>query len=230
MRWDKSAAVGEDLVLSLAAALLDLNAPVQEIATSLEAEPKLAPLVRRWPGVRIPGTVDPFELSVRAVLGQQISVAGASRLASRVAERWGASLGAPSVRARHSFPGPAELLDAELESVGISQVRATAIRELAACSMSGTIDLLAGPKFSADAEEKLLTIRGIGPWTASYIGLRALGNRDAIPTSDLGLRQALGGNNPCTPHQVTKHAAAWRPWRGYAAMYLWGTYLDTGTS
>jgi AraC family transcriptional regulator of adaptative response / DNA-3-methyladenine glycosylase II len=210
---------------TLVTRLLDADARVDAIAAVLECDRLLLPLTTATPGLRIPGTVDPFELAVRAVLGQQISVAAAATFATKLAIRWGQPLSQPNGTLRRSFPDPDHLAEAPLEELGVTRGRATAIRHLARSVLDGRIQLKAGGCYE-NLEATLLETPGIGPWTASYVALRGLGNRDAIPTSDLGLRQALGGDSPWTPRQVRERAAAWRPWRGYAAAYLWNTYLS----
>lgn len=204
--------------------LFDADAPVDAIATVLERDRLLFPLVTATPGLRIPGTVDPFELAVRAVLGQQISVGAAATFATKLAVKWGLPLPQPNGRLRRAFPEPDHLADAPLEELGITRGRASAIRHLARSVQEGRIQLR--PDGGEVPEATLLETPGIGPWTASYVALRGLANRDAIPTSDLGLRQALGGDTPWTPRQISQRAAAWRPWRGYAAAYLWNTFLS----
>lgn len=209
---------------TLVTRLLDTDAPVHAIASVLERDSLLAPLVTGTPGLRIPGSVDPFELAVRAVLGQQVSVVAAKTFASKLAVEWGLPLPQPNETLRRAFPGPDRLVDAPIEKLGVTHTRATAIRYLASSILEERVQLRTGAGELAEAD--LLEIPGVGAWTASYVGLRGLANRDAIPTSDLGLRQALGGDALWTPRQVSERAAAWRPWRGYAAAYLWNTFLS----
>jgi AraC family transcriptional regulator, regulatory protein of adaptative response / DNA-3-methyladenine glycosylase II len=209
---------------ALVTRLLDADAPVDAIAAVLERDRLLLPLVADTPGMRIPGAVGPFELAVRAVLGQQVSVAAASTFAGKIAREWGLPLQQPAGMLRRAFPGPDRLAEAPLEDLGVARGRAAAIRHLACSVQAGRMQLQPGG--GERAEAALLEVPGIGPWTASYIGLRGLGNRDAIPTSDLGLRQVLGNGTPWTPSQVTERSAPWRPWRGYAASYLWSTFLS----
>ena len=170
--------------------------------------------------MRVPGAWDPFEIAVRIVLGQQVTVAGATRLAGRLAERFGEPL---RERARRSeaptapvFPEPAALADAPLEEIGLTRQRAGALRALAAAVARGELALAPGADPAA-AREALLALPGIGPWTAELVLLRALGEPDAFPAGDLGLRRALG----CDARALERRAERWRPWRGYAAMLLW---------
>lgn len=217
-----STAAGRPTVPSeLVKNLIDADAPVGQIDEDLRRDPLLAPYVKRHPGIRIPGTVDPFELSVRAILGQQISVGGAARLASRVVEGWGELLPQPWKDLNRLFPTPEALADAPLEEAGLSRGRAGAIRSLAAAVSTDQLRLEIGAD-KVGVEQALLAIRGIGPWTAAYIALRALGDRDAIPTGDLGLRQTTGCR---TPKELCQMAERWRPWRGYAVVHLWSDFL-----
>lgn len=226
-----SAIVSEAEVRAIVGRLLDIDAPSVAIADRLRTDAALAPLLARHPGARIPGTVDPFELSIRAILGQQISVAAARTLAHRIAIRWGSKVETGSPDLTLSFPSAEQLIGAKLEQAGVSPRRATAIRELAMAVIEGGIDLAAGRERAEEIEQILLGVPGIGPWTAAYICLRGLGDRDAIPVGDLGLRQALAGSGgPWRAQEVVARAESWRPWRGYAAVHLWSTYLDAGIS
>jgi AraC family transcriptional regulator of adaptative response / DNA-3-methyladenine glycosylase II len=203
--------------------LADADAPAAAIADQLGDDPALGPLVRRHPGLRIPGTVAPFELAVRAVLGQQISVAAARTLAGRIASEWGCRAAANPDGLHLTFPGPEQLAEAPVERAGVSRGRANAIRSLAAAVASGQLGLEPGCPNPAAVEAKLLEIGGIGPWTAAYVCLRGLRSRDAIPVADLGLRQAIGCQRAS---EVAARAESWRPWRGYAAVHLWSTFLE----
>jgi AraC family transcriptional regulator of adaptative response / DNA-3-methyladenine glycosylase II len=213
-------------VLKAVNRLVDAAAPAEEIAMIMGRDPIIGPLASRHPGVRIPGTVDPFELAVRAILGQQISVAAATTLAGKVANAWGTSLPATEGDLSRIFPDASRLADAPLETVGLSRAKAVAIRHLAAAVAEQRIDLTPMKAGEPAPLETLLGVPGIGPWTASYIGLRALGDPDAIPIGDLGLRQASGCE---TSREFAELSEFWRPWRGYAAVHLWCTFLDLET-
>jgi AraC family transcriptional regulator of adaptative response / DNA-3-methyladenine glycosylase II len=202
--------------------LVDADAPVDAVAERLGTDPIVGPLIRMYPGMRIPGTVEPFELAVRAILGQQISVAAAATLASRVAAGWGTDLAITVGRICRTFPAPEQLAEAPLERVGLSRARAGAVRGLAAAVAGGELQLRPNQLQMEDAEQSLLALVGIGPWTASYISVRGLRNRNAIPLGDLGLRQALGFREI---REVEERAKDWEPWRAYAAVYLWSTFL-----
>jgi AraC family transcriptional regulator of adaptative response / DNA-3-methyladenine glycosylase II len=172
-------------------------------------------------GVRVPGTFEPFELAVRAVLGQQVSVAAARTLAGRLAARFGEPLADPRGGVRLLFPDAAVLAEADVASVGLPRARAETIRTLASAVASG--DLHLDPAADLDqARARLRALTGVGPWTVEYVAMRALRDPDAFPAGDLGLRQALAaaGHLP-TVREVERLAAAWRPWRAYAAVALW---------
>jgi AraC family transcriptional regulator, regulatory protein of adaptative response / DNA-3-methyladenine glycosylase II len=197
-------------IVDRARSLLDLDADPDAIGRSLRGDPLLADLVARHPGVRVPGAFDGFEVAVRAVLGQQVSVAGATTLAGRL------------IRAYEGFPSAAALAEADLEGVGLTRARASALRALGRAVADGIVRLEPG----ADAAA-LLELPGIGPWTAAYVGMRALRDPDAIPLSDLGLRRALERLGVDTrPAAVAARAEGWRPYRAYAAMHLWTTLSE----
>lgn len=203
--------------------LFDLDADPATIATHLGSDPLLAPLVARRPGLRVPGAWDPFETAVRTILGQQVSVKAARTLAARLASRFGRALPAGIAREglTRLFPRAEELAEADVASIGLTSRRADTLRVLAREVALGRVDL--GPAASLDeAEARLAGVPGIGPWTAQVIALRALGEPDALPAGDLGLRKALaqGGSLP-TVAAVEARARGWRPWRAYALIHLW---------
>ncbi len=201
--------------------VFDVDADPAAIAAHLKASPLLAPLIRRWPGQRLPGAWDGFELAVRAVLGQQISVAAARTLAHRMLERHGVAWEKSGMRGIHAlFPQPADLVDAPLESLGIMRVRAATIRSLAAACLDGRVDF--GRQQPLDAfVAQLCELPGIGDWTAHYIAMRALSQPDAFPAGDLVLRRQAGGGTAISERELRARAEAWRPWRAYAVMLLW---------
>ncbi len=170
----------------------------------------------------MPGAFDRFEMVVRAVLGQQISVAGARTIAGRVAARYGVELEAPSGNGiTHVFPAAGRLVDADLESVGLTRARADCLRGVARRIADGTL-VLDGRSGLDTWVEEFTELAGIGPWTAHYVAMRALGEPDAFPASDLGVRRALAdGTELPSVREVTRRAEAWRPWRAYALMALW---------
>lgn len=193
--------------------------------TMLMADSALRPIIARQRGLRIPGTPDPFELAVRAILGQQISVARAARLAATLVERCGERVSASAYNLAYAFPGPDALTQADLAELRIPEARRRAISELSRRVVHGDV-VLDGSVQPAEATAMLVAVPGIGPWTAAYIGLRGLGDLDAFPVQDLGLRTAIrpeGG--PVTADQLAIQAEAWRPFRGLAAVHLWTTLL-----
>jgi AraC family transcriptional regulator, regulatory protein of adaptative response / DNA-3-methyladenine glycosylase II len=202
--------------------LLDLDADLGAVETQLRADPVLGPLVERRPGLRVPSTVDGFELAVRAIVGQQVSVAGARTVLSRLATRYGDPLEAHHGLTRR-FPSPHALAAADPKDFPFPRVRGEALRALARLVIEGRLDLDAGADPAA-TRATLLEIRGVGPWTASYIGMRALGDRDAWLPGDVGLRSALERlGHPGDGAGALRQAEAWRPWRSYAVMHLWAS-------
>jgi AraC family transcriptional regulator of adaptative response / DNA-3-methyladenine glycosylase II len=194
--------------------VLGLDADHGLIEPALDRDPLLEPLVAARPGLRVAGAWDGFELAVRAVLGQQVSVAAGRGLAERIAARYGEPLPDPVGSLSRLFPD-AETL-AEVKLGGMPATRARAVRALAKAVTEGlAID---ERQDRETARAALLEIPGIGPWTVEYIAMRALRDPDAFPASDLVLRQALGGVSPA---EALRRAEAWRPWRSYAAMHLW---------
>jgi len=230
-------------VVGRARRLLDADADPVAIGTALATDDVLAPLVRARPGLRVPGAYDGFELAVRAVLGQQISVAAASTFAGRLAARHGVLLpGGPALGERGTqeptpgapapgrpgtsgpaagagpdiiFPDPGALADADLGGLGLTTARQRTLRALAEAAAAGRLTLDPG----ADPEEiaaRLREVPGIGPWTIGYILMRAAADPDAFPDADLGLRRAMTRLGIAPGDE-----ARWRPWRAYAAMHLW---------
>lgn len=200
-------------------ALFDLDARPELIAAHLGADVLLQPLMAERPGLRVPGAFDGFELAVRAVLGQQVSVDAATTLGARLVARFGGTQGAGET-AQRSFPSAARLAAAsvgDVAALGLPQARAATVVELARRVARGDVDLSPG----ADAEaalDELVAIPGIGAWTAHYVALRALRWPDAFPAGDLVLRAALGG---VSARAAEQRSLAWRPWRAYAVMHLW---------
>jgi AraC family transcriptional regulator of adaptative response / DNA-3-methyladenine glycosylase II len=217
--------------------VFDLDADTRTIAAHLSTDPRMAAAIAARPGLRIPGAWDDFELAVRAILGQQVSVSAATRLIGRLVSVHGEPLaaenaGAAMVPLRFVFPKPGVLAQADLSRLGIPGARAMAISSLAAsvARENGLFGIRSG------LDEAVLSLRrhpGIGEWTAQYIAMRGLREPDAFPASDLGLRRAMAANQVIpTPKQLLKAAEAWRPWRAYAAMHLWlgnqSLFTETG--
>jgi AraC family transcriptional regulator of adaptative response / DNA-3-methyladenine glycosylase II len=191
--------------------LFDLDADPVHIGAHLAADPFLKPAVESSPGLRVPGAWDAFELALRAVLGQQISVAGATTLSARLAACFGFK--------------PDILADAraeEIAAIGLPAARARTVRALAEAARDGALEIAPGTPPDT-AIEALRAIPGIGDWTAQYIAMRAWGFPDAFPASDLGLRKAAStlAGSPVDAARLLKIAEPWRPWRAYAAQYLW---------
>ncbi len=197
--------------------IFDLSADPHAIAAHLERDARLTPLVAARPGLRVPGAWDGFELAVRAVLGQQVTVAGATTLAGRLAATCGKRVtiaGAPELT--RVFPTAAVIARADLGAVGLTKARAEALRTLAIAVRSGAI-ALDGSRSVDETRAALCALRGIGPWTAEYVAMRALGEPDAFPSGDLALRKAMDASE----RDLEARSNAWRPWRAYAAMHLW---------
>jgi AraC family transcriptional regulator of adaptative response / DNA-3-methyladenine glycosylase II len=169
----------------------------------------------------VPGAWDGFELAVRAILGQQVSVLAATTLAGRLAARFGHPLERPSGSLTHLFPSAEALSRGNLQVIGITKARAETIRGLASAVARGRLRLDSSLGLD-DAVQRLSALPGIGEWTAQYVALRAFGEPDAFPAGDLGLRRALADDAgmPSTP-LLSRMAESWRPWRGYAAVHLW---------
>jgi AraC family transcriptional regulator of adaptative response / DNA-3-methyladenine glycosylase II len=182
--------------------IFDLRADPAEVDEHLRMDPRLKKFVQAQPGMRVPGCWDGFEIGVRAILGQQVSVKGATTMAGRLVAEFG----------RGTFPSADALADADLARIGLTKARANSIRELASAVARGEVSFDASLGLEA-FEEGLIKLPGIGPWTAQYIAMR-IGEPDAFPAGDLYLRS------------FAKESNAWRPWRAYAAMYIWnGSHL-----
>jgi AraC family transcriptional regulator of adaptative response / DNA-3-methyladenine glycosylase II len=202
----------------------DLAADPARIALALRGDPLLAPLVDRRPGLRIPGAWDPFECAVRAVLGQQVSVAAGRTLTARVVARVGRPIAGGTDGLTHLFPSPAALAAANLDGLGLTGARARALRALAHAVAEGALDLGAPVE---DVTAGLEALPGLGRWTAQYVALRALGEPDAFPAADLVLRCMAGTDGtPLSARALEARAEAWRPWRGYAVLHLWRAASD----
>jgi AraC family transcriptional regulator of adaptative response / DNA-3-methyladenine glycosylase II len=186
----------------------------------LQDDPVLGPLVRSRPGMRVPGTWDPLETGVRAIIGQQVSVKGASTVMARLVERVGRPVpGLEVLGLHHTFPDAATLADADLGQIGMPTARVAAISTFAAAVAQGEV-ALDGSMGLDELVGALCALRGIGPWTAHYLALR-IGELDAIPEADLGLRKAVDPPDLVSAARVAERAEAWRPWRGHAAIRLW---------
>jgi AraC family transcriptional regulator of adaptative response / DNA-3-methyladenine glycosylase II len=200
--------------------LFDLNARPDVIVSHLGADARVGPAVRRCPGLRVPGAFDGFELAVRAILGQQVSVRAATTMAGRLAASFGQPMETSFAGLNRLGPSPERLADAdpaELTRLGIPGRRAVTIRAVARAVASGQLSLVPGPA-PEEMIQRLVQLPGVGEWTAHYIAMRAGRWPDAFPHADLGLRQGMGEPSAARLRQV---AEAWRPWRAYAAMHIW---------
>lgn len=203
--------------------MFDLSAEPAAIAGAFERDAQLGPLVRARRGLRIPVAWDPFELAVRAIVGQQVTVRGATTLMGRLAAR----LGAPAGDGACAFPSAEALAEASVADLGVTSARAHAIRTLAREAADGKLFTGQEP---AEVVRALVALPGIGEWTAQYIAMRGLGDPDAFPTGDLGLRiaatDASAGEARISSGALSEMAERWRPWRAYAAMHLWQSLSD----
>jgi AraC family transcriptional regulator of adaptative response / DNA-3-methyladenine glycosylase II len=203
--------------------LFDLGAEPREILGRLRRDRALAARLGRRQDVRVPGAWDGFETAVRAVLGQQISVRAATTIAGRLARAYGAPLHSPRGGLTHAFPAPDAIAAAGLDGIGLTSARRESLRAMAREVAEGRLSLEPGARPGASLE-RLRAIRGIGEWTCQYVALRALGEPDAFPAGDLGLRKAFArGDRLPTEAELVKRAEAWRPWRAYAALLIWTT-------
>jgi AraC family transcriptional regulator of adaptative response / DNA-3-methyladenine glycosylase II len=211
--------------------VFDLAADPVAIGAQLAQDAQLAPLVAARPGLRVPGAWDGFELAVRAILRQQITVAAATGLAGKLVQAHGALLPASTGIApglTHVFPTPDRLVVADLAALGMPGARAAALRSLAAAVAADP--MIFGPRRSLDeAISQLQALPGVGEWTAQYIAMRELREPDAFPASDIGLLRAMAGDGGVrpSPAQLLARAEQWRPWRAYAALHLWATGAPT---
>ncbi|TDK25072.1 DNA-3-methyladenine glycosylase 2 family protein [Luteimonas aestuarii] len=203
--------------------MFDLDADPRSIGDVLARDARLRPLVRKRPGLRLPSGWDGFEIAVRAVVGQQVSVAAARTITTRLAERFGTPLpdAFAALGLRHLFPTADTLADADFAGIGLTAARAATVRTMARALVDGVVDFRADRTLD-DNVARWSALPGIGPWTAQYIALRALGHPDALPAEDLVLQKQLArdGERPGAKALRT-HAEAWRPWRGYAVIHLW---------
>ena len=207
--------------------LLDLDADPTSIAAMLAGDPLLAPLVAAQPGLRVPGCVDGGEIAVRAVLGQQVSVAAARTHAARLVQRYGEPLAKPDGSLTHLFPGVAALSAADDDALAMPQRRRETLRGVCAALRDGTVVLDAGADW-ARTRRDLLALPGIGPWTAEYVAMRALGDPDAFPAGDLGILHGLRALGvEADAREAERRSQAWRPFRAYTVLHLWGA-LESG--
>jgi AraC family transcriptional regulator, regulatory protein of adaptative response / DNA-3-methyladenine glycosylase II len=204
--------------------IFGLDTDLEAAGAALAGDPVIGPLLAARPGLRVPGTWDPYEIGVRAIVGQQVTVAGASTLAGRLVERHGTRSPAPVAPGlTHTFPPPSTLAAGDLDGIGLTRTRARAVGAFAAAVAADRVPLDASVPLD-ELVGAIAGVPGVGPWTAQYVALR-MGQPDALPASDLGLRRALADPvaGPALPSaaDVSARACAWRPWRALAAVHLW---------
>jgi AraC family transcriptional regulator of adaptative response / DNA-3-methyladenine glycosylase II len=210
--------------------VFDLDAPAREITDALSGDALLGRLLARNPGIRVPGAWDGFELAVRAILGQQISVKAATTIAGRIARTYGEPVTINGFSGlSHLFPVPERLARARFNNTGVTRSRAATLRRLAQAVLDGSLSF-DGSQDPAAFRASLLAIAGIGEWTADYIAMRAIKNPDAFPAADLGLLRAFDrpGRRRLRPAELEEISQRWRPWRAYAALLLWGSAPGSG--
>jgi len=201
--------------------MFDLGCDPALIGEHLDGDTLLRRALAAHPGIRMPGAWDPFELAVRAIVGQQISVRAATTVAGRLASMFGAPVAAGGTR-DHLFPTAEQLADAPLERVGLMPTRASTLRSLARAVLDRTVSFEAASGVDAMIAA-LERVRGIGEWTSQYIAMRAFGECDAFMPGDLVLRRVAGG---CSARELERRSHVWRPWRAYAVMLLWQSATD----
>jgi AraC family transcriptional regulator of adaptative response / DNA-3-methyladenine glycosylase II len=204
--------------VALCRQLIDADADPVAVDAMLGADRLLKPMVAARPGLRVPGATDGFEVLVRTILGQQVSVAAAHTFATRLVAAYGKPLDAPSGSLTARFPTSDVLADASYDGIGLTGSRQKSLRAAASAHAAG--ELVLDP--SADREQArtaLLALPGVGPWTAEYVAMRALGDPDSFPGSDLVLKRRTT--------ETKTDSERWRPWRSYAAMHLWIDHLTT---
>jgi AraC family transcriptional regulator of adaptative response / DNA-3-methyladenine glycosylase II len=207
-------------VVDRARRIASLDVDMDEPTRHLEVDPALGPLLQARPGLRVPGTWDPFETGVRAVIGQQVTIAGASTLTARLVARLGRPV--PGIRQlglTHTFPEPATLADSDLSGIGLTRARTEAIRGFARAVADDRVRLDRSVGLD-QLVASITAVPGLGAWTAHYVALR-LGEPDAFPAADLGLQRALARNFPPSTNVLAELAEPWRPWRALAATHLW---------
>ncbi|MEM7342689.1 MAG: AlkA N-terminal domain-containing protein [Chloroflexota bacterium] len=208
--------------------IFDLRTNPSTMIETLSKDKELGRLIQKYPGLRVPGAWDKFEVAVRAILGQQISVKAATTFCGRVAEMYGDPVPEPQhPKLTHVFPTPDRLSRATLTEIGLTNKRALTLQTFSKAIDQGDLSLQTAHTLD-DAVKSLTTISGIGPWTANYIAMRALSEPDAFPSGDLILRRAASGisDTALTTSQLQQKAENWRPWRAYATLLLWTDYAS----
>ncbi len=221
------------IIVSRLRRLFDLTADPSAIDAHLATDPRLAPLITARPGLRVPGAWDGFELGIRAILGQQISVAAASTLAGKLVSLYGEPLDTSLKTAglSHAFPSPQRLAAADLRSLGIPGARARALSALSEAVLENP-DMFSSRQTPESTLERLKALPGIGDWTSQYILMRAFCEPDAFPAADIGLMRAMDSPKGQRPTAATllERAEVWRPWRAYAVLHLWASEGSTSST
>jgi AraC family transcriptional regulator of adaptative response / DNA-3-methyladenine glycosylase II len=210
------------IIVSRLRRMFDVGADVRAITAHLKKDARLARAIKARPGLRVPGAWDPFELAMRAVLGQQITVAAARKLAGKLVAICGMPLSSGAPGLTHTFPSAARVADADLSGMGMPGARLRTLTAVAKAALAER-DLFNTAVDLESAVARLCALPGIGDWTAQYIALRALHEPDAFPASDVGLLRAMDESlgKRATPDDLLAMAQSWRPWRAYAAQHLW---------
>lgn len=207
----------------LVAEMFDLDADMQDFYKSVSPSKSLSSLVQRRPGLRLPLYLDTFEGAIRAILGQQVSVAGARTTIGLLVEKFGdyaPSLDGETLRLFPTSQQLSEVSFSSLQSIGLTRAKTETIRLMAKVIADGSLDLMQLKSNASVADEALQNMKGIGPWTAAYIRMRVLGDRDAFPANDLGVLKAL--NFP-EKKKLKEMTDSWSPWRAYATLHLWNS-------
>jgi len=206
--------------------MFGLDDPADGAEAHLRSDPLIGPIVESRPGLRVIGGWDRFETTVRVIVGQQVSVSGATTITGRIAERYGSRLPGTALGLTRLFPTPDRLVEVDPDGIGMPRARVATISALAAAVIDGRLDL-SGPAGPEAAREELLAVPGIGPWTADMVMLRAFRDPDAFPAGDLGIRRAIArltrADSDPREAEVRALSQAWRPHRALAAQYLWGS-------
>jgi 3-methyladenine DNA glycosylase/8-oxoguanine DNA glycosylase len=215
-----------DRITASVARLFDCSADPMPIYQHLSRQTLLTSVVALDPGIRVPGAFDGFEIAVRAVLGQQITVRAATTMSGRLVACYGSALEeSESGEIARLFPASEVLVRADLTRIGLTRAKARAIAGLAEAHLSEPA-LFEPSSDPAASIARLMEIPGVGHWTAQYIAMRALKHPDGFPASDLGLRRAVSGSgNLVSSGELEEQSSAWRPWRAYAAMHLWASLV-----
>ncbi len=210
--------------------IFDLDADMPTIHQHLASDPLLANQIAQSPGIRLPGCWDIFEFSIRAILGQQVSVKAATTLAGRIAKQYGKPLDSEHPTLNYCFPSATELSQASFESIGLTQSRIDTLKRWVAFYLEQH-EIFSQYQSLSALEQTLTSIKGIGPWTVNYLAMRGLSDPNAFPASDLGVIKALSSSQDphskkLTTKQILAMAAQWQPWRAYATIYLWLSLAD----